>query len=397
MSNKTLNLFLQNSIDSLKQQGLYNEIQILEGSNESVIHIDGKKFINLSSNNYLGFTTNESIKEKSIKAIKEYGVGAGAVRTINGTLSIHDELEKEISKFKGTEDSIVFQSGFNCNIGVIPAIMGKDDCIFSDELNHASIIDGCRLSGSKIIRYKHNDMKDLEAKVIEAKETMNFNKFMVTTDGVFSMDGDVVNLPELVRVSEKYDLMTYVDDSHGTGVMGNGAGTCKHFSLQDKVDFQMGTLSKAIGVVGGYVSGSKLLIDYLKVKSRPFLFSTSLTPASAAASLEAIKILRENPSYVKKLWENGNYLKGELKKLGFNIGKSETPITPCIIGEENKTQIFSKRLFENGVYAKSIVFPTVSKGTGRIRNMPTAVHTKDLLDEAISVYEKIGKELEIIK
>lgn len=397
MSNKTLNLFLQNSIDSLKQQGLYNEIQILEGSNESVIHIDGKKFINLSSNNYLGFTTNELIKEKSIEAIKEYGVGAGAVRSINGTLLIHDELEKEISKFKGTEDSIVFQSGFNCNIGVIPAIMGKDDCIFSDELNHASIIDGCRLSGSKIIRYKHNDMKDLEDKVIEAKETMNFNKFMVITDGVFSMDGDVVNLPELVRVSEKYDLITYVDDSHGTGVMGDGAGTCKHFSLQDKVDFQMGTLSKAIGVVGGYVAGSKLLIDYLKIKSRPFLFSTSLTPASAAASLEAIKILRKNPSYVKKLWENGNYLKGELKKLGFNIGKSETPITPCIIGEENKTQLFSKKLFENGVYAKSIVFPTVSKGTGRIRNMPTAVHTKDLLDEAISVYEKVGKELKIIK
>ena len=397
MSNKTLNLFLQNNIDSLKQQGLYNEIQILEGSNESVIHIDGKKFINLSSNNYLGFTTNELIKEKSIEAIKEYGVGAGAVRSINGTLLIHDELEKEISKFKGTEDSIVFQSGFNCNIGVIPAIMGKDDCIFSDELNHASIIDGCRLSGSKIIRYKNNDMKDLETKVIEAKETMNFNKFMVITDGVFSMDGDVVNLPELVRVSEKYDLMTYVDDSHGTGVMGNGAGTCKHFSLQDKVDFQMGTLSKAIGVVGGYVAGSKLLIDYLKVKSRPFLFSTSLTPASAGASLEAIKILRENSIYVKKLWENGNYLKGELKKLGFNIGKSETPITPCIIGEENKTQLFSKKLFENGVYAKSIVFPTVPKGTGRIRNMPTAIHTKDLLDEAISVYEKVGKELEIIK
>ena len=397
MSNKTLNLFLQNNIDSLKQQGLYNEIQILEGSNESVIHIDGKKFINLSSNNYLGFTTNELIKEKSIEAIKEYGVGAGAVRSINGTLLIHDELEKEISKFKGTEDSIVFQSGFNCNIGVIPAIMGKDDCIFSDELNHASIIDGCRLSGSKIIRYKNNDMKDLETKVIEAKETMNFNKFMVITDGVFSMDGYVVNLPELVRVSEKYDLITYVDDSHGTGVMGDGAGTCKHFSLQDKVDLQMGTLSKAIGVVGGYVAGSKLLIDYLKVKSRPFLFSTSLTPASAGASLEAIKILRENSIYVKKLWENGNYLKGELKKLGFNIGKSETPITPCIIGEENKTQLFSKKLFENGVYAKSIVFPTVPKGTGRIRNMPTAIHTKDLLDEAISVYEKVGKELEIIK
>lgn len=396
MSNKTLNLFLKDSLNSLKKDGLYNEIQILNGSNESVINIDGKKFINLSSNNYLGFTTQKTIMEKSIEAIEKYGVGAGAVRTINGTLLIHDELEKEIANFKGTEDAIAFQSGFNCNIGVISSVMMKGDCIFSDELNHASIIDGCRLSGAKIVRYKHNDMKDLEEKILEVKNSFDFNKGMIITDGVFSMDGDVVNLPELVKVAEKYDLITYVDDSHGTGVMGNGAGTCKHFSLQDKIDFQMGTLSKAIGVVGGYVAGSKLLIDYLKVKARPFLFSTSLTPASAAAALEAIRILNFSIEPVQRLWENGNYFKRGLKNLGFNIGKSETPITPCIIGDENKTQAFSKKLFENGVYAKAIVFPTVSKGTGRIRNMPTAQHSKDILDEALSIYEKIGKELEVI-
>ena len=394
MGNKTFDLFLEDSLNDLKNKGLYNEIQILKGSNESIININGKEYINLSSNNYLGFTTNENIMEKSIEAIKKYGVGAGAVRSINGTLLIHEELEKQIAIFKGTEDAIAFQSGFNCNMGVISSIMNKGDCIFSDELNHASIIDGCRLSGSKIIKYKHNNMKDLEEKILEYKN--QFNKAMVITDGVFSMDGDVVNLPELVNIAEKYDLITYVDDSHGTGVMGNGFGTCKHFSLHNKVDIQMGTLSKAIGVIGGYVAGSKLLIDYLKNKARPFLFSTSLTPASAAAALEAIKTLSSNQEVVKQLWENGKYFKLGLKELGFNIGNSETPITPCIIGDENKTQMFSKRLFEEGLYAKAIVFPTVSKGSGRIRNMPTAKHTKQVLDKVITIYKKIGLELKVI-
>ncbi len=396
MSNSSFNLFLKDSLDDLKKEGLYNEIQILGGANESLITIDGKEFINLSSNNYLGFTTHKSIIQKSIEATSKYGVGAGAVRTINGTLSIHDELEKEIANFKDTEDAIAFQSGFNCNLGAISALMTKNDVIFSDELNHASIIDGCRLSGAKIIRYKHNDMKDLEEKIKEVEDTMDFNKAMVITDGVFSMDGDVVKLPQLVEVSKKYNLITYVDDSHGTGVMGKGAGTCKHFSLQKEVDLQMGTLSKAIGVVGGYIAGTKLLIDYLKVKSRPFLFSTSLTPGSAAAAIEAIKILNFSVEPVERLWENGRYIKKCLKSLGFNIGKSETPITPCIIGDENKTQLFSKKLYEKGVYAKAIVFPTVSRGSGRIRNMPTAQHTKEILDRALYAYESIGKELEVI-
>ena len=239
-------------------------------------------------------------------------------------------------------------------------------------------------------------MKDLEVQIKNAKENFGFKKGMIITDGVFSMDGDVVKLPELVSVAEKYGLIVYVDDSHVTGVMGDGFGTCKHFSFQDKVDFQMGTLSKAVGVVVGYVAGSKLLIEYLKIKARPFLFSTSMVPSSVAAALEVIKILSSSKDIVKKLWENGNYLKSSLKKLGFNIGMSETPITPCIIGDENKTQLFSKKLFESGVYAKSIVFPTVPLGTGRIRNMPTAQHTKEILDEVISVYEKTGKELEVI-
>ncbi len=396
MANSAFNLFLENSLNNLKTNGFYNEIEVLDGANECLIKINGKEFINLSSNNYLGFTTHKTIIQKSIEAIEEYGVGSGSVRTINGTLSVHDELEREIAIFKGTESAIAFQSGFNCNLGTISAIMLKGDVIFSDELNNASIVDGCRFSKAKIVKYKHNDMKDLEQKIKEVKDTMDFNKAMVITDGVFPMDGDIVKLPELVEIAKKYDLITYVDDSHGTGVLGKGAGTCKHFSLQNDVDFQMGTLSKAIGVVGGYIAGSKLLIDYLKVNSRPFLFSTSLTPASAAAATEAIRILNFSIEPVEKLWKNGKYFKDGLKNLGFNIGKSETPITPCIIGDENKTQLFSKKLYENGVYAKSIVFPTVSKGSGRIRNMIISQHTKEILDRALYIYESIGKELEII-
>ncbi|MGL5712878.1 MAG: aminotransferase class I/II-fold pyridoxal phosphate-dependent enzyme, partial [Paraclostridium sp.] len=260
----------------------------------------------------------------------------------------------------------------------------------------ASIIDGCKLSGSKIIRFKHSDMEDLRAKAKEAREGGQYNKIMVITDGVFSMDGDIAKLPEIVEIAEEFDLITYVDDAHGSGVTGKGAGTAKHFGLSDRVDFQIGTLSKAIGVVGGYVAGSKDLIDWLKVRGRPFLFSTSLTPGAAAACTESINILMESDELVNKVWENGNYLKSGLKALGFNIGESETPITPCIIGDEAKTQLFSKRLLEEGVYAKSIVFPTVAKGTGRVRNMPTAAHTKEMLDDALAIYEKVGKELEII-
>ncbi|MEN2467651.1 glycine C-acetyltransferase [Ornithinibacillus sp. JPR2-1] len=396
MSSKILDRFLNENLSDLKANGLYNEIDPVQGANGPVITINGKSLINLSSNNYLGLATDERLKKVAQEAVKSHGVGAGAVRTINGTLDLHIELEKKLAEFKGTEAVISYQSGFNCNMAAISAVMDKHDAILSDELNHASIIDGCRLSRAKIIRFGHSDMDDLRQKAKAAVESGQYNKIMVITDGVFSMDGDVAKLPEIVEIAEEFDLITYVDDAHGSGVLGKGAGTVKHFGLQDKVDFQMGTLSKAIGVIGGYVAGKANLIDWLKVRSRPFLFSTAVSPADAAASKKAVEILMESTELHDKLWENGNYLKAGLKKLGFDIGDSETPITPCIIGEEKAAQEFSKRLFEAGVYAKSIVFPTVPRGTGRVRNMPTAAHTKEMLDEAISAYEKVGKDMGLI-
>ncbi|HBK4050299.1 glycine C-acetyltransferase [Enterococcus faecium] len=396
MSSKELTMYLEKELDQLKEKGVYNTIDILESENGACIIVDGKKMINLASNNYLGFANREELKKACIEATETYGVGAGAVRTINGSLKIHQQLEEKIAEFKGTEAAIAFQSGFNCNMGAISAVMTKEDAILSDELNHASIIDGCRLSGAKIIRIKHQDMKDLEKKAKEAIESKKYKKIMYITDGVFSMDGDIARLPEIIPIVEKYGLITYVDDAHGSGVTGKGAGTVKHFGLSDKIDMQMGTLSKAIGVVGGYVAGSKTLIDWLKARSRPFLFSTSLTPGAAAAALASITLMQEHPELVEKVWENANYFKEELKKVGYNIGMSETPITPVILGDEKVTQTFSKKLIEHGIYAKPIVYPTVPLGTGRIRNMPTAEHTREMLDEAVAVYQKIGKEMEII-
>ncbi|WP_430535321.1 glycine C-acetyltransferase [Listeria rocourtiae] len=388
--------FLEPQLQALRDHGLYNTIDTVEGPNGAKIKVNGATLINLSSNNYLGFANDDRLKQKCIEATEQYGVGAGAVRTINGTMTIHDELEARLAEFKHTEAAIAFQSGFNCNMGAISAVMTKKDAIISDELNHASIIDGCRLSGAKVLRAKHQDMDDLRRVAKEATESGQYEKIMYITDGVFSMDGDVAKIPEIVAIAEEFGLITYVDDAHGSGVMGNGAGTVKHFNMSDKIDFQMGTLSKAIGVVGGYVAGSQQLIDWLKVRARPFLFSTSLTPGAAAACIEAIDIMEHDPERMEKLWENGTYLKAGLAKLGFDIGHSETPITPCIIGDENLTQQFSRRLLEEGVYAKSIVFPTVPKGTGRVRNMPTAAHTKEMLDEVLATYEKVGKELKVI-
>lgn len=394
---QSLNDFLTENINYLKDNGLYNEIDTIEGANGAEIKINGKNYINLSSNNYLGLATDEDLKTAAKNAIDTHGVGAGAVRSINGTLDLHDELEQTLAQFKGTEAAIAYQSGFNCNMAAISAVMNKNDSILSDELNHASIIDGCRLSKAKIIRVNHSDMEDLRAKAKEAVESGQYNKVMYITDGVFSMDGDVAKLPEIVEIAEEFGLLTYVDDAHGSGVMGNGAGTVKHFGLQDKIDFQIGTLSKAIGVVGGYVAGTQSLIDWLKVQSRPFLFSTSLAPGDTKAITEAVKKLMASTELHDKLWENGNYLKAGLKELGFDIGQSETPITPVIIGDEQKTQDFSNKLKEEGVYVKSIVFPTVPRGTGRVRNMPTAAHTKEMLDDAIAAFEKVGKELNIIE
>ncbi len=390
---QSLHDFLDENIQYLKDNGLYNEIDTIEGANGPEITINGKNYVNLSSNNYLGLATDTDLKQAAKDAIDTHGVGAGAVRSINGTLDVHDELEATLAEFKGTEAAIAYQSGFNCNMAAISAVMNKNDAILSDELNHASIIDGCRLSKAKIIRVNHSDMVDLRAKAKEAVESGQYNKVMYITDGVFSMDGDVAKLPEIVEIAEEFGLITYVDDAHGSGVMGKGAGTVKHFGLQDKIDFQIGTLSKAIGVVGGYVAGTKSLIDWLKAQSRPFLFSTSLAPGDTKAITEAVKKLMASTALHDKLWENGNYLKDGLQKLGFDIGNSESPITPVIIGDEKETQTFSSRLKDEGIYVKSIVFPTVPKGTGRVRNMPTAAHTKEMLDQALAAYEKVGKEL----
>lgn len=396
MSSGILSDYLDRELSLLKDQGLYNTIDILEGANAAIINVEGRRLINLASNNYLGFVNRAELKEACIEATIKYGVGAGAVRTINGSLQIHQELENKIAEFKGTEAAIVFQSGFNCNMGAISAIMTKDDAILSDELNHASIIDGCRLSGAKIIRVKHQDMTDLEEKAKTAVESGRYKKIMYITDGVFSMDGDIANLPDMIPIAEKYGLITYVDDAHGSGVMGKGAGTVKHFGLNHKIDMQMGTLSKAIGVIGGYVAGSKLLIDWLKSRSRPFLFSTSLTPGAAGAALTSIQLMQDHPELVDKVWENAEYFQSELKKIGYDIGVSQTPITPVILGDETMTQRFSSKLIEQGIYVKPIVFPTVPLGTGRVHNMPTAEHTKEMLDQAIAVYLKVGKEMGII-
>ncbi|WP_172597384.1 glycine C-acetyltransferase [Kurthia zopfii] len=393
---KILNAFVDENLQQLRDQGLYNEIDPVEGPNGPIIKVKGKNLINLSSNNYLGLATNEQLKEIAKNTIEEYGVGAGAVRTINGTLDLHVKLEAKLAEFKGTEAAISYQSGFNCNMAAISAVMDKNDAILSDQLNHASIIDGCRLSKAKIIPFNHSDMEDLRAKAKAATESGQYNKVMVITDGVFSMDGDIAKLPEIVEIAKEFDLITYVDDAHGSGVTGKGKGTVKHFGLQNEIDFQIGTLSKAIGVVGGYVAGKQNVIDWLKVRSRPFLFSTALPPADVAAITAAVQMIIDSTELHDQLWGNGDYLKVGLEKLGFNIGHSETPITPCIIGDETLTQQFSKRLIEEGVYAKSIVFPTVPKGTGRVRNMPTAAHTKEMLDDALAIYEKVGKELGVI-
>lgn len=391
-----LNEFLDTSLADLKEKGLYNTIDVLSGANGPEIEIAGKKLVNLASNNYLGMATREELIKVANEATEEYGVGAGAVRTINGTLQIHIDLEKKLAEFKGTEAAIAFQSGFNCNMGAIPAVMKKGDAILSDELNHASIIDGCRLSGAKIIRVKHQDMDDLRAKAKAAIESGEYKKIMYVTDGVFSMDGDLAKIPEIADICEEFGLISYVDDAHGSGVMGHGHGTVKHFGCEKRIDMQIGTLSKAVGVVGGYVAGTQKLIDWLKSQARPFLFSTSLTPGAAAAAKKSIEMLMDHPEIVQKLWDNANYFKAELKKIGYDIGNSETPITPVILGDENATQKFAARLIEEGVYVKPIVYPTVPLGTGRVRNMPNAAHTKEMLDRAVAIYEKVGKELHLI-
>ncbi len=388
--------YLKEKVQALKDDGLYKTLVTLDGPNEPECVIDGKKVINLSANNYLGFANHPRLKKAAIAAIEQYGVGAGAVRPIVGNMKIHNDLEAALAKFKREEAVIVFQSGFNCNAGVIQAVTDKGDLIISDELNHASIIDGTRLSKADRAIFKHSDMTDLD-KVLTEKRSQ-YKNVLIITDGVFSMDGDIANLPGIVELAEKHNCLTYVDDAHSSGVLGeSGRGSVDHFHLHGRVDFAMGTLSKAIGVIGGYVAGKQVTIDWLRNRARPFLFSTGMTPGDAGACIEAIKMLSESTEYTDRLWSNAKYFKEKLNKLGFNTGHSETPITPVIIGNEGKTLEFSKKLFENGLFTGPIVFPTVPKGTGRVRCMVSAAHTTDMLDRAVKIFEKTGKELGILK
>jgi len=395
MSNVHKLEYLQEKIQELKDSGTYRELDTLQGANESVIMLDGKEVINMSSNNYLGLSTNEAMKEAAKDAIDAYGVGSGAVRTIIGNMDIHEKLEEKLAEFKREEAVMVFQSGFNCNAGAIQAITDRGDLIVSDELNHASIIDGVRLSRADKALFKHSDMKDLKRVLEEKRE--DYNNCLIITDGVFSMDGDLAKLPEIVELAEAYNCMTYVDDAHGSGVLGeNGRGTVDHFNLHGRIDFTIGTLSKAIGVIGGYVAGSQVMKDWLINRGRPILFSTSLPPAVVAAATKSVELLMESSEYTDKLWSNARFFKEKIGKLGFNTGKSETPITPVIIGDEAKSLEFSKKLFDNGVFVSPIIFPTVAKGTGRVRCMISAAHSEADLEKAVKVFKKVGKEMNLI-
>lgn len=386
---------LDSKIQELKEQGVYRKLPINEGPCEAIIRLNGNDVINLSSNNYLGFANHPRLKKAAMDAIEKYGVGAGAVRTIVGNMDIHELLDQTIARFKHEEAATVFQSGFACNAGVIQAITDEKDLIISDELNHASIIDGVRLSKASRAVYKHSDMSSLE-EILKTRRS-EFKEVLIITDGVFSMDGDIANLPEIVRLAKKYHAMTYVDDAHGSGVLGSsGRGTVDHFGLHGQVDFIIGTLSKAIGVVGGYVCGSKASREWLLHRGRPLLFSTSMMPSAAAAIIEAIHMLEESSEYTDRLWDNAKYFKSLLKAMGFDISKSQTPITPIMVGDEAKTMAFSKKLLERGVFVSGIVFPTVQKGKGRIRCMVSALHTKEQLKQAADIMCQTAREMGII-
>nr|WGD78186.1 glycine C-acetyltransferase [Bacillus subtilis] len=386
--------FLKAELDSMKENHTWQDIKQLESMQGPSVTVNHQKVIQLSSNNYLGFTSHPRLINAAQEAVQQYGVNAGSVRTIAGTFTMHQELEKKLAAFKKTEAALVFQSGFTTNQGVLSSILSKEDIVISDELNHASIIDGIRLTKADKKVYQHVNMSDLERVL---RKSMNYRMRLIVTDGVFSMDGNIAPLPDIVELAEKYDAFVMVDDAHASGVLGeNGRGTVNHFGLDGRVHIQVGTLSKAIGVLGGYAAGSKVLIDYLRHKGRPFLFSTSHPPAVTAACMEAIDVLLEEPEHMERLWENTAYFKAMLVKMGLTLTKSETPILPILIGDEGVAKQFSDQLLSHGVFAQSIVFPTVAKGKARIRTIITAEHTKDELDQALDVIEKTAKELQLL-
>ena len=386
--------YLSEQLDAWKKAGTYQHLRVLESPCEPVSRFDGKEVINLASNNYLGLANHPRLVEAEIAAAREYGAGSGAVRTISGTMSIHMKLERRIAQFKNVEACVVFQSGFAANAGTVSAVLGPEDHIISDALNHASIIDGCRLSKAKIHVFPHRNTA-AAAKIAEELADKPGHKLLIT-DGVFSMDGDIAPLSELVAIAEKYGAIMMIDDAHSSGVLGkNGRGTVDHFGLHGRVDIQVGTLSKAIGALGGYVCGSRDLIEYLYHRARPFLFSTSHPPAVAAACLAAFDILEREPERIERLWSNTRRFKKALQDAGFDTGSSETPITPIMVGEASKAHEFSRKLFENGLYSTGIGFPTVPEGKARIRTIVTAAHTPETLDRAAEILAKVGKSLGI--
>jgi glycine C-acetyltransferase len=386
--------YLSLELDSLKAQGLYRHLRVLEDEQRARTTVDGRLVINLSSNNYLGLTTHPRLRARALEAIERFGVGTGSVRTIAGTMAMHLELEQRLAEFKQTEAVVVFQSGFAANAGTVSAVLTKEDVIISDALNHASIIDGCRLSRAAIKVFPH---KDVDAARDILRDLMPGQRKLLITDGVFSMDGDLGRLPELCALAEEYGAIMMVDDAHASGVFGrNGRGTVDHFGVHGRVDIQVGTLSKAIGALGGYVAGSRALIDFLHHRARPFLFSTSHPPSVVATCLAAIDVLIEEPQIIDQLWENTRFFKSGLEALGFNTGLSESPITPVIVGDGALAMKLSDRLFDEGVFAQGIAFPTVARDAARVRTIVTATHTREELQFALDAFGKVGKELEII-
>jgi glycine C-acetyltransferase len=382
--------FIRTELDALRTQGLYNDIRAIDSPQGAWLTVDGRRALNLCSNNYLGLANDPRLREAARRAIDEFGVGPAAVRTIAGTLTLHLRLERRLAAFKGVPAAISFPSGFVSNLAVIPALVGKEDAIFSDELNHASVIDGGRLSGARIVRYGHADAASLEARIREAAGT--YRRGLVVTDGVFSMDGDLAPLPDIVDAAERHGLLTMVDDAHGEGVLGRGGrGIVDHFGLHGRIDVEVGTMSKAFGVVGGYVAGRAEIVEWLRQRARPFLFSSAVPPADAAAGLAAIDILEASTERVDKLWANARHFKEGLRRLGFDIGRSETPIVPVMLGEADRAQAFSRALFEKGVFATAIGFPTVPRGQARIRVMVSAAHERADLDAGLAAFAEVGR------
>jgi glycine C-acetyltransferase len=387
--------WIQNELQNLKDAGLYNRIRTLSSPQGAWLTVDGQRALNFCSNNYLGLANHPRLVQASQRAVEKYGVGPAAVRSIAGTMDLHIKLEERLAAFKGVQSAITFQSGFTANLAVIPALVSKDDAIFSDELNHASIIDGSRLSGARILRYAHCDPQDLQRQLSENRAA--YPRAIVITDGVFSMDGDIAPLDQIYAVTQQYEAVLMVDDAHGEGVLGRGGrGIVDHFDLHGKVDIEVGTLSKAFGVVGGLVAGNPLVVEWLRQRGRPFLFSSAMTVPDTAACLEALDILEESTELVDKLWDNTRYFKVEMRRLGFDIGQSITPITPVMLGEAPLAQQFSRQLFENGVFAMALGFPTVPHGKARIRVMISASHSKDDLDQGLDAFARVGRSAGVI-